>query len=385
MAKILLVPEFSSYGGTYTYFKDLVNFYYSLEYEVSVILKKEQLNREVMDLLSKYKFRYFFLPEEKKFFKKLRPKFLFSFIFVFFNSLSIYFKVKPDITVVSTGTPGNLLSLIFLPSRFLYVLHTYPSKSRIPSESRINFLIKIFLKLNLSKRKRILTVSEYSKKEIIKLWGLFKKEIWINVIYNTISIKEKSEKTFRVEEIRNAEKIKILTVGHLRWYKNPLLWIKVAEIVSKSVGEKNVEFIWSGDGELLSECQKMAKSLNLNNIIFSGYQKDIENIIRSCDIYFQPSTVESFGLCVLDAMRLKKPCVVSNAGGLPEIVEDNETGFIIDLNDKKKMAEKLILLIKDKDLQLNMGKAGSDRYINCFSYKIWQDKMIKLYDSLLRT
>src|SRR5450830_685249 len=332
MTKILLIAEFSSYGGTYTYFKDLVNFYYSLKYEVSVILKKEQLNREVMDLLSKYKFRYFFLPEEKKFFKKLRPKFLFSFIFVFFNSLSIYFKVKPDITVVSTGTPGNLLSLIFLSSRFLYVLHTYPSKSRIPSESRINFLIKIFLKLNLSKRKRILTVSEYSKKEIIKLWGLFKKEIWINVIYNTISIKEKSEKTFRVEEIRNAEKIKILTVGHLRWYKNPLLWIKVAEIVSKSVGEKNVEFIWSGDGELSSECQKMAKSLNLNNIIFSGYQKDIENIIRSCDIYFQPSTVESFGLCVLDAMRLKKPCVVSDAGGLPEIVDDNKTGFIINLN-----------------------------------------------------
>ena len=376
MAKILLIPEFSSYGGTYTYFKDLVNFYYSLKYEVSVILKKEQLNREVMDLLSKYKFRYFFLPEEKKFFKKLRPKFLFSFIFVFFNSLSIYFKVKPDITVVSTGTPGNLLSLIFLPSRFLYVLHTYPSKSRI------NFLIKIFLKLNLSKRKRILTVSEYSKKEIIKLWGLFKKEIWINVIYNTISIKEKSEKIFRVEEIRNAEKIKILTVGHLRWYKNPLLWIKVAEIVSKSVGEKNVEFIWSGDGELLAECQKMAKSLNLNNIIFSGYQKDIENIIRSCDIYFQPSIIESFGMCVLDAMRFKKPCVVSDAGGFPEVVKNNETGFVIDVDNKEEMAEKIIALIKNKDLQLAMGEAGAKRYERYFSYEIWKEKMIILQDSL---
>ncbi|MHB8277829.1 MAG: glycosyltransferase family 4 protein [Candidatus Humimicrobiaceae bacterium] len=385
MAKILLIPEFSSYGGTFTYFKDIVSFYYSLKYEVVVVLKKEQLNQEVNELIGKYKYKYFILPEVKKIFKKLKPKFLFDSIFVFFNLLPFYSKFKPDIAVVSTGTPGNLLSLIFLSSRFLYVLHTYPSKSRIPSESRINFLIKIFLKLNLSKRKRILTVSEYSKKEIIKLWGLFKKEIWINVIYNTISIKEKSEKTFRVEEIRNNEKIKILTVGHLRWYKNPLLWIEVAEIVNKSIHNKNVEFIWSGDGELLTKCNKLIKTLNLDNVSFAGYQKDIENIISSCDIYFQPSTVESFGLCVLDAMRLKKPCVVSNAGGLPEIVDDNKTGFIINLNDIEKMAERIILLINDKDLRLEMGKAGSDRYINCFSYKIWQDKMIKLYDSLLRT
>jgi len=185
-----------------------------------------------------------------------------------------------------------------------------------------------------------------------------------------------------IQEKSSNKKIKILTVGHLRWYKNPILWIKVAEIVSKSIGEENIEFIWSGDGELMKECQEIAKSKKLGNIIFAGYQKDIENIIRSCDIYFQPSVVESFGLSVLDAMRLGKPCIISNRGGLPEVVKNNETGFVIDINNKEEMAEKIIVLIKNKDLRLEMGKAGAKRYERNFSFEIWKEKMIRLQDSL---
>ena len=376
MIKILLVPEFSFYGGTFTYIKDIMHFYYSLKYDVTVVLKKEQLNQEVIDLLNKYGYKFIIFPEIKKVFTRLRPRFLFQSFFNFFNLLPIYFKIKPDITVISTGTPSNLLSLMFLPSKFLYVLHTYPVQSKRA------FLTKLFLKLNLGKRKKIITVSEFSKKEIIKVWGLFKKEECVNVIHNT-SIGDEKSVLFENIEIKNNKKIRILTVGHLRWYKNPLLWIEVAEIVNKIILMKNIEFIWSGDGELLSECQRLIKTLNLNNVSFTGYQKGVENLINSCDIYFQPSAVESFGMCVLDAMRLGKPCIVSDVGGLPEIVVDNETGYVINVNDKKMMAEKLILLIKDKDLRLDMGKAGESRYENYFSYRIWQKKMINLHNSLL--
>ena len=377
MVKILLIPEFSSYGGTYTYFKDLINFYYSQKYKASVVLKKEQLNQEVIDLINKFGYKFSIFPEIKKVFIRLRPRFLFQSFFNFFNLLPIYFKIKPDIAVISTGTPGDLLSLMFLPSKFLYILHTYPV------ESRRNFFIKLFLKINLGKRKKILTVSEFSRKEIIKTWRLPKKKECVNVIYNTNIYEKKSKEIFQNDEIKNNNKIRILTIGHLRWYKNPLLWIEVAEIVNKIILMKNIEFIWSGDGELLSECQRLIKTLNLNNVSFTGYQKGVENLINSCDIYFQPSAVESFGMCVLDAMRLGKPCIVSNVGGLPEIVVDNETGYVINVNDKKMMAEKLILLIKDKDLRLGMGKLGKNRYDNCFSCRIWQKKMINLHNSLL--
>jgi len=374
--KILLIPEFSSYGGTYTYFKDLINFYYSLKYEVVVLLNEEQLNQEVIELISKLDYKFFILPKRKKNYEKLRPKFLFNSLFNFVNLIPFYCKIKPDIIVVSTGTPGNFLSLIFLPSKFLYVLHTYPIKSKHL------FFIKLFLRLNLGKRKRILTVSEFSKKEIVKIWGLSKKEKYINVIYNTTINNKKSDFLSKIQEGNSYEKVKILTVGHLRWYKNPILWIKVAEIVSKSIGGENVEFIWSGDGELMKECQEIVKDKNLENVIFTGYQKDIESIIRSCDIYFQPSIIESFGICVLDAMRLGKPCVVSDRGGLPEIVKNNETGFIVDLNNIKEMAEKIIVLAKDKNLRLKMGQAGTKRFENNFSFKIWKEKMIRLLNSL---
>ena len=378
MAKILLIPEFSSYGGTFTYFKDVINFYYSLKYEVTVVLKKEQLNQEVIELINKCKYIYFISPEVKKFFKKFKPKFVFTSLFDFFSLLPFYFKIKPDITVVSTGTSGNLLSLIFLPSKFFYVLHTCPIKSKR------TFFIRLLLKLNLGKRKKILTVSEFSKKEIIKVWGLLKKEEYINVIYNTSSIKEKSEKIFKNEEIKSIEKIKILTVGHLRWYKNPLLWIEVAKIINNSVSSEKVEFVWAGDGELLKECRNLVKNLDLNNVKFIGFQKEIEDIINSCDIYFQPSIIENFSMCVLDAMRLGKSCVVSEVGGLPEAVKNNETGYVVGMNNKKEMAEKIVLLIKDDNLRLDIGKAGNNRFENYFSYGIWYEKMIKFHENLLK-
>ena len=211
MSKILLIPDFSPYGGTYTYFKDLINFYYLQKYEVVLLLRKSQLNEEIIKLIKKYDFKYLLFPIKHKFFIKLRSKFLFESLYNFFILIPFYFKIKPDLVVVSTGTPGNLLSLIFLPSKFIYVLHTYPIKSKHI------FLIKLFLISNLGKRKRILTVSEFAKKEIIKVWGLSRKNKYINVIYNTIINDKKVTLLSKIKEKNNDEKVKILTIGHLRW------------------------------------------------------------------------------------------------------------------------------------------------------------------------
>lgn len=376
MLKILLIPEFSSYGGTYTYFKDLLDFYFSLNYRVTVLLKKEQINDEVKSILKKYDYKYFLFPEENRFYKKLRPRFILYLIHVFCKTLPFYFKVRPDITVVSTGTPVNLLSLILLPSRFLYILHTYPSSTRV------NLFARALTRFKLNKRRRIITVSEYSKNEIIKFWNLQKKEEWINVTYNTIREEEKNLNTQKDEKEHANKIVKILTIGHVRWYKNPLMWIDVAEIVSKKIGQDNVEFLWLGDGELLEECIRKVQSINLNNTFFKGRINNTSEFIKDCDIYFQPSLVESFGICVLEAMSMKKPCIVSNSGGLPEVVEDNKTGFIVDAGSKEIMAEKIVKLIENNELRYSMGQSGRKRFKDYFSYEIWKESMGKIHDSL---
>ena len=376
MLKILLIPEFSLYGGTYTFFKDLLDFYSSLHYGVTVLLKKGQINDEVKSILNEYGYKYFLLPEESSFYKKLRPRFILYLIYVFCKTLPLYLKIRPDITVVSTGTPVNLLSLILFPSRFLYILHTYPSLSRA------NLFARILTRFKLSKKRRIITVSEYSKNEIVKFWNLQKKKEWVNVTYNTIRGKDKSLKIQEEGKDKTNKVLKILTIGHVRWYKNPLMWIDVAEIVSKKTGKDNVEFLWLGDGELLEECNRKVKSINLNNTFFKGRVNNTSEFIKESGIYFQPSLIESFGICVLEAMSMGKPCVVSNSGGLPEVVQDNKTGFVVDNGSKEVMAEKIIELIENPELCYSMGESGKIRFNDYFSYRIWKEKMEKIHNSL---
>ena len=81
-------------------------------------------------------------------------------------------------------------------------------------------------------------------------------------------------------------------------------------------------------------------------------------------------------------MYWKLPCVVTNTGGMPESVVDNETGFVINIEDIDTMVNKIILLLINKELRVRLGNAGYHRYINNFSYEIWHSKMVKLYNGI---
>jgi len=175
----------------------------------------------------------------------------------------------------------------------------------------------------------------------------------------------------------------VLTIGHVRWYKNPELWFYIAKKVLGYLKNSTVNFVWIGDGEALDKYRKRVKKLKIHNINFLGYKNDVEAFLNTADIYLQPSLLESHGLSVLDAMRHKLPCVVSNIGGLPESVVDEGTGFVIDVDDENKFVEKILLLIRNKDLREKMGQLGYKRYIENFSNEVWQNKMEKLYNEML--
>jgi len=374
MSKILLIAEFNvSGGGTLEYFKTVLRFYSSQEYEVVIGLNKKQINEETSLFIENLGFRFFLIPERKGYFKKAKVPFVVSIIFDLFSILPIIFKEKPDIIVVSTGTPVNFLGLILLPLKFLYVVHSYPTSGRKVSVKGL------ILNLCLNKNKRILTVSEFSKKNIVKYWTGNRKRDYVHVIYNTLDL----NKLVKKRKINIKRKInRVITVGHVRSYKNPMLWVEVAKRVIEKLGSRYVEFIWAGSGELLPECQKLGKDIKSEKIRFIGYQKDIGLLYSTGTIYFQPSLIESHGLSVVEAMRWGLPCVVTNVGGMPESVVDNETGFVIGVEDVDVMVDKIVLLLTNKELRIKMGNAGYHRYINNFSYEIWHSKMVKLYSEI---
>jgi glycosyltransferase involved in cell wall biosynthesis len=350
--KLLLISDFSDFGGTRTYFGQLVSFYGLHGYRVVAALSEKQLDKEIQELLAGHNFGY----ERIAGHDTLRDVLALCRIIV---------RHKPDGIVVSVGNPGLLLHLMLLPLKFLYILHAYPLKQER------SFLNRWILGRCTSGQKVILTVSRYSRDRIIDYW--FGNKDQANVVYIHNSPGPELEEG---EEAFDGRK-RVLTLGHVTGYKNPQLWIRVAKRVLEKVDHpQQVEFVWAGDGVLFDECRLMAS--DCPNIRFFGYRKDTAELYRRASIYFQPSSIESFGLSVADAMRHGIPCVVSNCGALPELVGDG-AGLVDAVGDEESFSDKIISLLKDSALRKQMGAAGRLLYVTRFSSEIWESRMIDLH------
>ena len=111
------------------------------------------------------------------------------------------------------------------------------------------------------------------------------------------------------------------------------------------------------------------------NVVFLGEISDEEkeSELAGCDIFAAPSIYESFGIIYIEAMRHAKPVVGCNAGGVPEVVLDGETGLLCEPNNSAELEKALLALIENKPMREKMGKEGYRRFKDMFT----QEKMAK--------
>ena len=81
----------------------------------------------------------------------------------------------------------------------------------------------------------------------------------------------------------------------------------------------------------------------MGNEYYDKYPKKIKKLFSSIDIYLLLSGLEGLGQSIIESMIMKKPVIASNVGGIPEIVKDSETGFLVDLGD----SERIVFLINE--------------------------------------
>ncbi|KKQ86155.1 MAG: Glycosyl transferase group 1 [Candidatus Woesebacteria bacterium GW2011_GWB1_38_8] len=354
MNRLLIITDVKSSGGAFTYLKNLIYLVKHNNIDFSVCIY-ENVAPLIKQYLLRNHVRTFYIKERNS------KNFLVTALDELNQVIRIYLRFQPNRILVSSTVPGKYLSPIILPLKFYYVLHTVPSET-------LNAIVSYIINKYLNPTKLIITVSEYSKKYILDNWNIYSPN-YIEVIYNTGGIRSTTIG-------KNNKKNIILTIGHLVGYKNPQLWLRVAERVLAI--DKRIKFIWAGDGDLLQEMRRKVKNRKLNRVEFIGYQENVSELYRNSIIYFQPSTTESHGIAVVEAMSYALPCVVSNRGGLPESVKDGANGYVVDVNDPDLYAEKIITLFKNKKLRERMGKASRDIFFKNFSYKIWYRKMKKL-------
>ena len=164
--------------------------------------------------------------------------------------------------------------------------------------------------------------------------------------------------------------------------------IKAFKILSDKYPELPLKLLIVGGGSLETELKNLAKELGIwNKTIFTGKvpfeEVPVYHNMLSVSVSVSVSESESFGVAVVEAMACGKPVVVSNVGGLPEVVEDGKTGFVVPPKNPEKTAEAIERLVLDKDLRKNMGQAARDRVINLYNWDNCVDRMIKIYDEAI--
>lgn len=172
----------------------------------------------------------------------------------------------------------------------------------------------------------------------------------------------------------NLESNYIISIGRHTYKKAPYLTILAFRKVLKKHPYLKLKMI--GDGELFDVSKNLVKSLGLeNNIILLGAleRKEIIKHLQSAFLFVQHSLValngdsEGTPVGIIEAMAAGLPVVSTRHAGIPDVVIENETGFLVDEGDIDAMAEQIITLLNNRDLAGSFGKKGNERILSEFT------------------
>jgi N-acetyl-alpha-D-glucosaminyl L-malate synthase BshA len=235
-------------------------------------------------------------------------------------------------------------------------------------------------RFSISVSDRITAVSDFLRKETVKA---FKIEKPIEVIHNFVDCNE--FRPARNEAIRRryagrGEKL-IVHVSNFRKVKNIPTVVNVFARVRKRCACK---LLLIGDGPEQEAIKRMVEELELSaDVIFLGDRESVADILPAADVFLLPSEHESFGLAALEAMSSGVPPVTSNIGGLHEVIEEGETGFMRDPHDVSGMSDVVIKLFEDEDLSKRVGLRARERAKRDFGKDRIVAEYLKLYEGLL--
>jgi N-acetyl-alpha-D-glucosaminyl L-malate synthase BshA len=220
----------------------------------------------------------------------------------------------------------------------------------------------------------VTAVSDYLRQET---YDHFEVNNGIEVIPNFIDTDRfyrQNKEHFKQVLCPNGEKV-IVHVSNFREVKNTKQVVEVFHRVQN--GQSDVKLLLVGDGPERVPTERKARDLGVyDDIRFLGKQDPIEEILSISDVFLMPSESETFGLAALEAMACRVPTVVSDVGGLPELVNDGETGFLCSVNDVDAFTERTRSLLNDDDLHARMAEAARQRAIDTFDI----DRVVPKYE-----
>ncbi|MFQ5750683.1 MAG: glycosyltransferase family 4 protein [bacterium] len=230
-----------------------------------------------------------------------------------------------------------------------------------------------------------IAVSEATKK-IMVANGINPRKI--KMLYNAIDTeywqKNGSEPKVREEFGINKGSFIIGSVGRLSPEKDLPTFFQVARIILQSYPD--TRFIIAGDGkeDEIAFYRNLAREYEISeSVILTGHRADLKNLYASFDLFLMTSLTEGLPNTVLEAMAMRVPVIATRVGGLPELIVDNESGFLCDPGDKDGIAERVVRLLSDETGRGEMAASARKQIVEKFSFDDRLKKIEEYYESLV--
>jgi glycosyltransferase involved in cell wall biosynthesis len=149
-------------------------------------------------------------------------------------------------------------------------------------------------------------------------------------------------------------------VAGLHPWKDHATLLGAARIVIDRLPD--AKFLIIGDGATRPQLETLCANLRItSNVHFTGARHDVARLLTAIDVFALTSTTEAFPISLLEAMACGRPAVCTAVGGVPEVFNDGESGYLVPPKDPQRLASRLLSLLSDPDTARRMGRAGRDR------------------------
>jgi len=206
------------------------------------------------------------------------------------------------------------------------------------------------------------------------------------MVYNSADVSRATDSIDQAAEFRRKHKIPqdrslVVQVSWIIPEKGVSDLLAAARLVIDQ--NPNVHFAFVGEGAYRLQYQRQSDEMDLrDHVTFTGQIEDPmnEGVYSAADIVCQVSRWEEvFGYVIAEAMVSSKPMLATRVGGIPELVENGRTGFLVNRGDAQAMAERILALAINPELRVRMGRAGREAARAKFDLQRNVEKVVKLY------
>jgi glycosyltransferase involved in cell wall biosynthesis len=389
MQKILILITKSNWGGAQRYVYDLATSLPKDNYDVEVMAGSSGI------LIDKLKSVHITANGNLTIGRDVS---LTEDIKAFFNLISILRSKKPDILHVNSSKIGGLGALagrLTGVPKIVFTVHGWAF-----NENR-NYLSKILIKLSywitLMLSHSVIAVSESVRQQAGNWPFVFKK---ISVVYNGIRPEAIFSKTNARSELakifpqlkeifQGTEYKKLLLIGtvaelhHIKGHEYALRAVRELIESNKTKNpEMQIVYLIAGDGEDYEKLQKTIDDLDIQkNVVLLGHVTDASHYLKAFDIFLLASLSEGLAYVLLEAGLAGLPVVATTVGGIPEVIDDMESGVLIQPRKPKEIQHALEFYLTHKKTQKEYGLKLQKNIMDRFSIEKMVNETIKIYES----